>query len=201
VSLSTVIFDLGGVLIDWNPRYLYRRLIADEEQMERFLATICTQEWNEQQDAGRPFATAVAVLTEQYPEHASLIQAYDDHWGDMVSGSVAGTVAVLDELAATDVRLLALTNWSAEKFPIARERFEFLNRFEGIVVSGTENTRKPYRDIYDILFERYAVNPETAVFIDDSAANVDMGQQLGLHAIRFHNPDALRAELAALGLL
>ncbi len=201
MSVSTVIFDLGGVLVDWNPRYLYRQLFADEAEMERFLATVCTQEWNEQQDAGRPFADAVQLLSERHPEHATLIRAYDERWGEMVSGALADSVRILTELSATDVRLLALTNWSAEKFPIARERFDFLDLFEGIVVSGDEGTRKPFQRIYEVLFERYQVDPADAVFIDDSAPNVDMGRQLGLHALHFRGADTLRADLVAVGLL
>lgn len=202
MSFSTVIFDLGGVLIDWNPRYLYRKLIADEDEMERFLAEVCTQAWNVKQDAGRPFAEAVALLTTKHPHHAELIRAYDERWHEMVGGAIEGTVAILTELARSDTRLLALTNWSAEKFPIARERFgSFLRHFEAIVVSGDENTRKPHRRIYEVLFERHGVAPQSAVFIDDSRANVAMGAELGLKALHFRGAEALRAELVALGLL
>lgn len=199
-SITTVIFDLGGVLIDWNPRYLYRKLLADEAQVEWFLANVCTQAWNEEQDSGRPFSEAVALLVDQHPEHEALIRAYDERWNEMVRGPVPGTAAVLDELHAAGVRLLALTNWSAEKFSRAQQ-FEFLGRFEGIVVSGAEGVRKPEPAIYECLFARYDVTPSAAVFIDDSAPNVDMGRRLGLHALQFRGAEPLRAELAALGLL
>lgn len=201
MSIDTVIFDLGGVLVDWNPRYLYRKLLDSDAEVEEFLTTVCTQTWNEKQDAGRPWAVAVAELTARFPQHAPLIAAYDERWGEMVSGAVTGSVDILRELVPTGVRLLALTNWSAEKFPIARARFDFLQLFEGIVVSGEECARKPHVKIYEILFERFGVTPQTAVFIDDSAANVATGQRLGLRAIQFAGAEALRAELVALRLL
>lgn len=201
MSFDTVIFDLGGVLVDWNPRYLYRKLLPDEAAVEQFLTTVCTQAWNEKQDAGRPWAEAVAELSARYPQHRELIAAYDRRWGEMVSGAINDSVAILRELVPTGLRLLALTNWSAEKFPIARERFEFLSLFEGIVVSGEENTRKPHPDIYEILFDRFDVAPQTAVFIDDSPANVATARDLGLRAIQFTGGRALRAELVALRLL
>jgi 2-haloacid dehalogenase len=201
VTPHTVIFDLGGVLVDWDPRYLFRKLIADEDEMESFLTTVCNQDWNEQQDAGRPFAEAVALLTETHPEHAELIRAYDERWGEMVAGAIGGTVTLLEELSTAGVRLLALTNWSAEKFPLARERFDFLARFEGIVVSGEEHTRKPFPRIYEILFERYDVEPRSSLFIDDSQTNVEEGRRLGLQCIRFCGANPLRDALSRLGLL
>jgi len=201
VSIDTVIFDLGGVLVDWNPRYLYRSLLGSDAEVEAFLTTVCTQAWNEKQDAGRPWAEAVAELSARFPQHAGLIAAYDERWGEMVSGAVTGSANILRELVPTGVRLLALTNWSAEKFPIARARFDFLRLFEGIVVSGEEGTRKPHVKLYEILFERFGVTPQAAVFIDDSAANVATGRRLGLRAIQFAGAEALRAELVALRLL
>ena len=201
MSIDTVIFDLGGVLVDWNPRYLYRSLLGSDAEVEAFLTTVCTQAWNEKQDADRPWAEAVAKLSTRFPQHAGLIAAYDERWGEMVSGAVTGSANILRELVPTGVRLLALTNWSAEKFPIARARFDFLRLFEGIVVSGEEGTRKPHVKLYEILFERFGVTPQAAVFIDDSAANVATGRRLGLRAIQFAGAEALRAELVALRLL
>jgi 2-haloacid dehalogenase len=198
---TTVVFDLGGVLVDWNPRYLYRSLIDDEREVERFLATVCTQSWNEQQDAGRPFAEAVAELVGRFPEQADLIRAYDERWPEMIRGSLPDTVDILAELRDRGTRLLALTNWSAEKFHVARERFEFLTWFEGIVVSGEENMRKPDTRIYRLLVDRYRVTTDTAVFIDDSAANVAASKDAGLPAIQFESAAALRRALTDRGAL
>jgi 2-haloacid dehalogenase len=135
-AVDTVVFDLGGVLIDWDPRYLYRQLLDDEEEIELFLETVCTVEWDAQMDAGRPFAEGVAELVARHPDQEWLIRAYADRWEDMLAGEVPGSVEVLEELAGAGVRLIALTNWSRETFPIARRRFPFLERFVAVVVSG-----------------------------------------------------------------
>jgi 2-haloacid dehalogenase len=201
-DIDTIIFDLGGVLIDWNPRHLYRKMFgADHEAMEWFLAHVCSPEWNLRQDAGRPWQEAIAEAQVRHPEHATLVSAYRERWEETMGGPIDGTVALLDELRGEPVRLLALTNWSAETFPIGRRRFPFLDWFEGIVVSGEEKLVKPDRAIYELLLRRYAIVPERAVFIDDSEANVVGARQAGLHAIRFRDPAALRRELAAFGLL
>ena len=201
-GINTIIFDLGGVLIDWNPRHLYRTIFGDDHAaMEWFLANVCTQEWNLQQDAGRPWQEAVAEAQARHPNHAVHIRAYWERWEETLGGAIEGTVALLDELRSKPVRLLALTNWSAETFPIGRQRFPFLDWFEGIVVSGAEKQVKPARAIYELLLQRYRVDPERAVFIDDSAANVEGARRAGLHAIHFRDPPALRQELAALGFL
>jgi 2-haloacid dehalogenase len=201
-GINTIIFDLGGVLIDWNPRHLYRTIFGDDHAaMEWFLANVCTQEWNLQQDAGRPWHEAVAEAQARHPNHVVHIRAYWERWEETLGGAIEGTVALLDELRSKPVRLLALTNWSAETFPIGRQRFPFLDWFEGIVVSGAEKQIKPDRAIYELLLQRYRVDPERAVFIDDSAANVEGARRVGLHAIHFRDPPALRQELAALGFL
>lgn len=201
VGIDTVIFDLGGVLIDWNPRHLYRKLFgADHEAMEWFLAQVCSPEWNLRQDAGRPWREAIAEAQARHPGHAALIRAYRERWEEMLGGPIDGTVALLDELRGEPVRLLALTNWSAETFPVGRRKFPFLDWFEGVVVSGEEKLIKPDRAIYELLLRRYGVVPERAVFIDDSEANVAGARAAGLHAIRFRDPAALRRELAAFGL-
>jgi 2-haloacid dehalogenase len=140
---DTVVFDLGGVLIDWNPRHLYRRLFDDEAAMERFLAEVCTQQWNEQQDAGRSWGEAVATLSARYPQHAGLIQAYRARWEEMLGGPMAPSVAVLDELRGRSLRLYALTHWSHETIPVAWERYDFLHWFAGVMVSGEERLTKP----------------------------------------------------------
>ncbi len=198
---STVIFDFGGVLIDWNPRYLYRKLFDDEAEMETFLATVCTPDWNALQDAGRPRAEAIAERTALFPDHAPLIEAYFERFSEMMAGAHEGTVAVLTELRTRGVPLLGLTNWSADTFPHAVARFDFLQWFDGIVVSGQERMKKPDQAIFHLLLERYDVRPGDAVFIDDSPGNVEAARDVGLHGLHFTGPAALRSELAGLGLL
>jgi 2-haloacid dehalogenase len=199
--IAAVVFDLGGVLIDWDPRYLYRELIEDEAEMEHFLATVTTPEWNRAQDAGRPWAEAVEELARRHPERRELIEAYWERWHDTLGDAIQPTVEVLDELRGTGVRLFALTNWSGETFPVARPRFPFLEWFEGIVVSGDERLIKPDPQIFRVLIERYGVDPETTVFIDDAADNVAAARNLGFMAIRFVDAPTLRADLRRLGVL
>ncbi|MFQ6018623.1 MAG: HAD family hydrolase [Kiloniellaceae bacterium] len=199
--VEVVIFDLGGVLIDWNPRYLYRKLFDDEAEMERFLATVCTKSWNERQDAGRPVAEAVAELVARHPAQAALIEAYYARFPEMIDGSLEDSVAVLAELRARDVPLYCLTNFSAETFPHARARFEFLDWFRGILVSGEVGMRKPDPRIYRLFLRRYGVDAVKAVFIDDVAANVAGADAVGITGLHFSSASTLRRDLAALGLL
>jgi len=198
---TAVIFDLGGVLVDWDPRYLYRQLFDDPDEMESFLAEVTTAEWNAHQDAGRPWAEAVALLVAEHPERRELIEAFHRRWPEMLAGEIPGTVSVLADLRAAGVRLIALSNWSAETFPFARERFEFLAWFEEVVISGDVGVNKPDRRIFDHLAEQFGIEPAAAVFIDDSSANVDAARALGFRAIRFTDATALRRELTRLGLL
>lgn len=199
-SIDTVVFDLGGVLIDWNPRYLYRQLFDDNVAMERFLAEVCSPEWNERQDAGRPWREAVAELIARHPEHAALITAYHQRWPEMLGGEMPDSVQVLKELKGRGLRLYALTNWSHETFPVARQRFAFLDCFDGIVVSGQERLIKPNPAIFHRLLTRYDITPSRAVYIDDSPRNVDVAANVGLHALRFVDADRLRRDLIVLGL-
>ena len=197
-----VIFDFGGVLVDWNPRHLYRRLFpGDPDGMERFLAEVCTTEWNQRQDAGRPWAEAIADLVARRPAQAELIRAYHERWEEMLGGAIDGSVAILGEVRAAGHRLLGLTNWSSETFPLARARFRFFDWFDGIVVSGEEKLIKPDPRLYRRLLERHRVDPARAVFIDDSRTNVEAAVALGIHGIHFRSPPALRDELTALGVL
>ena len=198
---SIVVFDLGGVLIDWNPRHLYRKLIADEAAMEEFLATICTPEWNERQDAGRSFAEAASLLKARHPDKSALIDAYFPGFDEMMSGPIAGSVEILAELRARGVPLYGLTNWSAETYPLALRRFDFLAWFRGVVVSGEVGHIKPDPHIYRLLLERFAIAPEEAVYIDDNPRNAAAATALGMHGIAFTDPAALRRALVALGLL
>lgn len=189
----TIIFDLGGVLIDWNPEYVFRKVIPDVERRQFFFENICTHDWNVEQDAGRPIAVATELLVNQYPEWETEIRSYYGRWEEMLGGPIHETVELLRELRDRgEHRLLALTNWSAETFPVALERYDFLHWFEGIVVSGDEKTRKPFPDIYQTLLSRYSVDPATAVFIDDGIKNVHGAENLGIRGIHFQNAAALR---------
>ena len=198
---TTVIFDLGGVLIEWDPRHLYRQLFDDPDEMESFLAEVTTAEWNAHQDAGRPWSEAVELLVAEHPQWRELIEAFHRRWPEMLAGEIPGTVDVLADLRAAGVRLVALSNWSAEMFPVARERFAFLAWFEGIVISGDVGVNKPDRRIFDHLAEQFGVEPAAALFIDDSSANVAAATALGFRAIQFTDATALRRELERLGLL
>jgi 2-haloacid dehalogenase len=201
VATKAVVFDLGGVLIDWDPRHLYRKLLADEAAVEEFLATVCTPEWNAELDRGRPFAEGVAELVERHPEQAANIAAYHERWPEMVAGDIPGTVEVLAELRAAGVPLYALTNWSAETFAITRGRFEFLEWFDGLLVSGEERVTKPDPAIFRLLLDRFGLDPAATVFVDDAEANVAAARRLGIDAIRFTGPEDLRRELVARRLL
>lgn len=198
---AALVFDLGGVLIDWNPRYLYRRLFADEAAMEAFLRDVCPQSWNEQQDAGTPIATATARRVELFPQHAEMIHAYYGRWEEMLGGSIAETVALLRSLHGRGVPLYALTNWSAELFPIARRRFQFLQLFRGILVSGEEGLIKPDPLIFQRLLRRYCLDAAATWFIDDNPANVAAAQRLGMRAHLFSTASGLADNLEAAGLL
>jgi len=199
---SVVVFDLGGVLIDWDPRHLYRKLFAcDEAAMEHFLATVCTREWHRHHDAGRSFAEGARILKDQHPDKAVLIDAFGMRQGEMMAGPIAGTVEILEALRDRGTPLYALSNWPAEGFPLARERFDFLGWFRGIVLSGEIGAIKPQPRIYEVLLERFAIDPLSAIFIDDAEANTTAARDFGIHAVHFTNPAALRAQLVAVGLL
>jgi 2-haloacid dehalogenase len=202
VTRSVVVFDLGGVLIDWDPRNLYRKLFAgDDAAMEHFLATVCTPDWNERQDAGRLFAEAEAELIALHPEKAPLIRAWGARFDEMIPGAIEDSVAVLGELKNRGTPLYALTNWSTETFPPQRRRFPFLAWFDGIIVSGEEGVIKPDPHIFKILLRRYALVPERTVFTDDNPDNAAAAHALGMHGIHFRSAETLRRELATLGLL
>lgn len=199
--IDTVVFDLGGVLVDWNPRYLYRKLIADENEIERFLTEVCDTNWNLCQDAGRPFAEGVRELIAVHPEKADWIRAYHERWPEMLGGPIVGTVAILQSLhRAGKHRLFALSNWSAETFPHASARFDFLSLFEAVLLSGEEKLIKPDPRFFALLGDRHGVHSERAVFIDDVEKNVAAARALGFHAILFTTPLALKSELAELGV-
>lgn len=185
--IKNIIFDFGGVLLDWNPRYLYKSYFNNDEEMEHFLADICNGEWNIRQDAGRPFAEAVKELQAKFPEYAEAIQMYDDDWEKMLKCELPESIDLLKELKFMGYGIYGLTNWSAEKIGYAFANYSFFSLFDGIVVSGVEKVVKPDRKIYEILLERYSLKPGECVFIDDNQDNVDMAKVLGINAIRFDN--------------
>lgn len=196
-SINTVIFDLGGVLIDWNPRYLYRKIFKTEEEINWFLENVCTPEWNDQQDAGRSFEEATEELVTKFPEHELAIRAWYGRWNETINGRIHETVELLKEIKESKkYKLYALTNWSAETFPWALDNFEFLHWFEGIVVSGVEKSRKPFPEFYKILFDRYQINPAQAIFIDDNIKNVEGALKVGLPTIHFQSAEQTKKELA-----
>lgn len=192
----TIIFDLGGVLINWNPENLYKKIFDDPQEMKYFLSEICTMDWNEQQDGGRPISEATALLVERHPEYKSQIEAFYGRWTEMLGGAIEGTVEILKTLKTNSAyRIYALTNWSAETFPFALERFDFLQLFEGILVSGEENLKKPDPKIYELILSRYNIDADTAVFIDDNLRNVKAAIACGIDSIQFHSPEQLKEEL------
>lgn len=197
---TTVIFDIGNVLLAWDPRYLYRRLIPDDLAREHFLTEVCTMEWITEMDRGVSFSEAVARRAEQFPAYAELLIAYDKQWHETLGGVIEGSVALLGELREAGVPLYALTNFSAEKFAEVRVAHEFFDWFDGLVVSGEEQLVKPDPAFYRVLLDRYGVDPSRAVFIDDRAANVTAARELGMTALQFFEPTQLRADLAALDL-
>jgi 2-haloacid dehalogenase len=199
---SVAVFDLGGVLIDWNPRYLYRKLFdGDDQAMEGFLSTVCTPSWNEEQDAGRTFADATAALKAVHPEYAGMIDAWLPGYEQMLAGPIAGTVEILRELRSRSVPVFALSNWSLETFPIALKRFDFLQWFRGILISGQVRLLKPDRRIFEHCFKTFGIEPDNAVYIDDLQRNVEAATALGMRGIQFTEPGALRSELVKAGLI
>jgi 2-haloacid dehalogenase len=200
-QITAVVFDVGGVLVDWNPRHLYRQFFgADEAAMERFLAEVCTAEWNARLDAGFPFAEGVAELMTAHPDRADLITAYYERWYEMLGGAFEGTVAILRELRRAGVRTYALSNWSGETFPGTRARYPFLDEMDGVLISGDVKLGKPDPAIFRVFLSRFGLKAETTVYIDDSAANVAAASGLGMIAIRFEDAARLRSDLRRLGL-
>ena len=200
-KVETVIFDLGNVLIDWNPRYLYRKVFDTEEKVERFLTEVCDMAWNEAQDGGRTFEEGNKELFQKFPEYENEIKLYFERWKEMLGGADDDVVEILKNLRDNPAyRIYALTNWSAETFPIAIEQFEFLKWFEGILVSGKENLKKPDPAIYELILKRYQINPSQAIFIDDSQRNVDAANKFGLPSIRFESAAQLKIALKEIGV-
>jgi 2-haloacid dehalogenase len=195
-KIDTIVFDLGGVLIDWNPDYVYKTIFPDDKERKWFYENICTPDWNEEQDAGRTLQAATEELLKKFPEHEKNIRAYYDRWQEMLGGPIHETVDIFHHLKhKTDIRLYALTNWSAETFPVALQLYDFLHWFEGRVVSGEEKTRKPFTEIYKRLVERYNIVPENAIYIDDNYRNLIPAKELGFNIIHFQSPQQFKKEL------
>ncbi len=198
--LTTVVFDLGNVLLDWDPRRLFRELIDDPDELEHFMTSICNRAWHDEQDRGRSTVEATAELQQRHPEHADLIAAYYGRWPDMTAGALPATVDILRELRDAGVRLIGLTNWPAQTFPPARDRFEFFSWFDGIVVSGEEGMAKPDEEIFTLLLDRYDVDPSTAAYVDDTSVHVETARRLGLTGFVFSDAVRLRKDFASVGL-
>jgi 2-haloacid dehalogenase len=196
-----IVFDLGGVLIDWDPRHLYRKLFGDEAAMEWFLDQVCHGAWNLEQDRGRSFADAIEEAVGRHPDQRAMIEAYHLRWQEMLAGAIEESVAILEDLKDTGHELHALTNWSAETFPRAHERFPFLAHFATILVSGEERLIKPDPRIFDLLLERIGRRAGDCLFIDDNANNIAAAEHLGFDTILFQDPPRLRAELVRRSLL
>ena len=198
-KIDTIVFDLGGVLVDWNPDYVYKNVFEKEEDMKWFYQNICTPDWNEEQDAGRTLHDATEFLVKKFPEHEKNIRMYYDRWEDMLGGPIHETVDVLNHLKnKTDYKLYALTNWSAETFPVALDRYEFLHWFHGRLVSGEEKMRKPFTEIYELLIDRFNIDPTKAIYIDDNFRNLIPAKALGFHVIHFQSPQQFKNELTEL---
>jgi len=197
MTIKTIIFDLGGVLIDWNPEYLYLDVFeGDRVKMNAFFEQVCTMDWNENQDAGYPLSQATEDRIALFPEYETLIKIYYGRWEEMLGKAITGSVQILKKLIDEPrFRLVALTNWSAETFPVALKRFDFLHWFEGIIVSGTEKTRKPFPEIYQITLDRFNIAPSEALFIDDNLRNIRGAEALGINGIHFLTPEKLIKDL------
>lgn len=201
-QVDTIVFDLGGVLIDWNPDYVYRTIFDTKEEMEWFYKNICTPDWNEEQDAGRSLKEGTELLIEQFPEHEKNIRAFYERWEEMLGGAIEGTVEVFRKIkAAGQYKTYALTNWSGETFPVALNRFDFLHWFDGRLVSGDEKMRKPSPRIYELLTEKFGITPHNAIYIDDNPRNLAPASDMGFYTIHFISPDELQHELKELGVI
>ncbi|MBM3433066.1 MAG: HAD family phosphatase [Bacteroidetes bacterium] len=202
MPVETIIWDLGGVLIDWKTTYVFDEHYFDSlEKRKIFFDTVCTNDWNENQDAGYPIAQATAEKITEFPQWESAIRDFYGRWEEMLHGPIQETVDVFQELRATQqYKFYALTNWSAETFPIALKRFNFLHWFDGRIVSGEEKTRKPFPKFYQILLDRYQLNPETSLFIDDNLRNVKAAEALRIPSIHFKDALQLRADLMERGV-
>ncbi|MBM7787999.1 HAD family hydrolase [Tenggerimyces flavus] len=199
--IKAVVFDVGGVLLDWSPYYLYRSLLPDDAAIEAFLAEVTTHEWNYQQDAGRPWPEAIAELIAQHPQHEALIRAYDERWAEMVSGTIEDTVAIFRELKAKGLPVYGLTNFSEAKWLISVAEWPILQEFDGVVVSGVERLVKPAPEIYELLLDRFGLEASSTFYIDDVMHNVEGARAVGMESEQFVGAATLREQLVARGVL
>ena len=202
-DIKNIIFDLGGVLIDWNPDYVFLKVFkGDKLKLKEFYEKVCTFEWNENQDAGYPLDKATEDRIKIFPEYEDQIRMYYGKWEEMIGGEIKEVVTILKNLVReNNFRVFALTNWSAETFPIALKKFDFLHLFEGIVVSGTEKTRKPFSNIYKIILNRYNLIATESIFIDDNIRNIKAANKFGIKTIHFKDPLQLKKDLKISGIL
>ncbi len=201
-TIKAILFDFGNVLIEWDPRHVYRRYFPnDEAAMERFFQEVSFMEWNAQQDKGRPFSEGVALLSEEFPQYARLIQAYHDNWKDSIGSTVEGTVEIMKRLKQSGYSLYGLSNWSAETFPLVRDQFVFFQLLDDIILSGEVGHIKPHPEIYKIALKRIGRPASECLFIDDALANIEQAKKMGFAVIHFQSPEQLESELKALKLL
>lgn len=201
-SIDTIVFDLGGVLLDWNPQYVFGNYFDSEEKKNYFFENICTPGWNEEQDAGRSIVEGTQLLVEQFPEWEQPIRDYYGRWTEMLRGPIHETVDIFRSLKDSGrYKIYALTNWQADLFNIALVRYNFLHWFDGRLVSGEEKTRKPFPEFYQKLFDKFSITPANTVFIDDNLRNVKAGELMGMRGLHFSSPVILREELTRLGIL
>ena len=200
-DIQAILFDFGNVLLEWNPRRVYRRYFPDEEAMEQFLHEVNFMEWNAQLDKGRSFSEGVAVLSRQFPHHSDLIQAYHDNWEESIGDYLEGTVAIMKRLKQAGYALYGLSNWSAETFPIVRDRYDFFRLLDDIVISGEVGSIKPEPDIFKIMLERIGKPAQQCLFIDDSLANIEQARRMGFGTIHFQSPEELEKDLYKMQLL
>jgi 2-haloacid dehalogenase len=196
--IRNIVFDFGGVLVDWNPRYFYRNIFETEEEMEYFLTNVCTPEWNTQTDAEMTFAEAIEMLVPKFPQYEREIRLYFEGWSEMLHAEIPESLTLKASLRAEGYRLYGLTNWSAETMPLAKEKFTFMNGFDGVVVSGDEGIKKPDPKIFHLLLDRYNLRPEETVFFDDHIENIIAARELGIHGILFKNAEQAEQDLKLL---
>ncbi|HSL42754.1 MAG TPA: HAD family phosphatase [Anaerolineales bacterium] len=200
--IKTIVFDFGNVLLEWNPRYLYKRFFPnDPEGMERFLEEVSFMEWNLLQDKGRPFTEGVAVLSKEFPHYSHLIQAYHDYWVESLGESLSGTVEIMKRLKQAGYPLYGLSNWSAETFPQARKKHDFFDLLDDYVISGAVGHVKPHPEIFQILLDKIGRPANECLFIDDALPNIEQAQKLGFETILFESPQQLESNLRELNIL
>jgi 2-haloacid dehalogenase len=202
MNIHAIIFDFGGVLLDWDPRYLYRRFFPDQPKaMDQFLFEINFYEWNAQQDKGRTFAEGIAELSLQFPQHAHLIQTYFDYWEESIRGPISGSIEILQGLKQKGYPLYGLSNWSAETYPRARVKYPFFELFDEVILSGAVKLNKPDPAIFKLLLDKVGHTASECILIDDSEHNINAAKKLGFVTIHFTSPQQLQTELQRMSLL